>query len=127
MGLDASSLPDRLRLAMHRAPALRPAHANNHHANHPRPVAQPKRPAGNEPLEADQAQEGDSPRILLRYVSVRKRLCDEDNLVSKFHTDLLRYAKLIPEDSPGVCKIETAQRKVRKGEEEHVQITLIFP
>jgi len=50
-----------------------------------------------------------------------------ENLVSKYHTDLCRYSGLIPSDAPGICKIETSQRKAAKGEEERTEITITYP
>ena len=87
----------------------------------------PERTAGDAALVAAQAQGGTRERILVRIESVRKRLLDEDNLVSKYHTDLCRYSGLIPSDAPGVCKIETSQRKAEKGEEERTEITITYP
>jgi hypothetical protein len=69
-----------------------------------------------------QAQGGDRPGFLVVLTSVRKRLLDEDNLVGKFHTDLLRYSGVIPSDAPGQTSIQTKQRKAAKGEEEHTVI-----
>jgi hypothetical protein len=60
-----------------------------------------------------------APRLLLvRVTGVRSRLLDEDNLCEKFHIDCLRYAGIIPDDSPDKVRIETRQRKAVKGEAE---------
>jgi hypothetical protein len=84
------------------------------------PIAEPQRAPSNAALGKAQAKGGTSQRFLVRVTSVRKRLLDEDNLVSKYHTDLCRYAGVIPGDQAGICKIETTQRKAEKGEEEVV-------
>jgi hypothetical protein len=110
---------------MHREPTLK-SNAN-HQTNSPWKTPIPERTAGNATLVEAQVQSGTGDRILIRIESVRKRLLDEDNLVSKYHTDLCRYAGLIPSDAPGVCKIETSQRKAEKGEEERTEITINYP
>lgn len=78
-------------------------------------------------LGAAKEKAGDSGRILVRVVSVRKRLIDEDNLCEKYVIDCCRYAGLIPGDDPAGTKIETTQRKALKGEEEHTLIEIIKP
>ena len=60
----------------------------------------------------------------MRVTSIRKRLADEDGLCEKYFVDLCRYAGIIPDDAPGVCKIQTGQRKAEKGEEEHTLIEI---
>lgn len=72
----------------------------------------------NEPLATPQAQASDSGRYIVRVVSYRCRLLDEDNLAEKYHVDACRYAGLIPADSPDKTHIEVTQQKVKtKGEE----------
>ena len=78
----------------------------------------------NEPLEADKSQEGDSGRILVRFVSVRKRLCDPDNLSVKWLLDSLRYASVIPGDEPEKISLEVSQRRCAKGEIEKTEIAI---
>ena len=118
-------MTDAMRRCMHREPTLK-SNAN-HQTNSPGKTPIPQRTAGNAALVEAQVQSGTGDRILIRIESVRKRLLDEDNLVSKYHTDLCRYAGLIPSDAPGVCKIETSQRKAEKGEEERTEITITYP
>ena len=79
---------------------------------------------GNEhaPFRKDKTKEGDRRRFLVRVVSVRNRLLDEDNLCEKFHVDVLRYAGIIAGDEAGRCTIQTSQRKAQKGESEHTEI-----
>ena len=118
-------MTDAMRRCMHREPALRKSNANNTNDTGKAPI--PERTAGNAALVETQVQSRTGDRILVRIESVRKRLLDEDNLVSKYHTDLCRYSGLIPSDAPGVCKIETTQRKAEKGEEERTEITITYP
>ena len=119
-------ITDAMRRCMHREPALRKPNAN-HNTNDTGKAAILERTAGNAALVETQVQSGTGDRILVRIESIRKRLLDEDNLVSKYHTDLCRYSGLIPSDAPGVCKIETTQRKAAKGEEERTEITITYP
>jgi hypothetical protein len=118
-------MTDAMRRCMHREPTLRPN--ANHNLNDTGKTPIPQRTAGNAALVAAQVQSGTGDRILIRIESVRKRLLDEDNLVSKYHTDLCRYSGLIPSDAPGICKIETTQRRANKGEEERTEITINYP
>jgi hypothetical protein len=121
-----TELTDAMRRCMHREPALRKPNAN-HNTNDTGKATIPQRASSDAALGAAQVQGGTGNRILVRIESVRKRLLDEDNLVSKYHTDLCRYSGLIPSDAPGVCKIETSQRKAEKGEEERTEITITYP
>ena len=77
---------------------------------------------GNAPLETKEVQRPTGQRFLVRITSHRKRLIDEDNLCEKYVVDLLRYSRVIPDDSPGVCKIEVSQTKVGKGQPEKTVI-----
>ena len=119
-------MTDAMRRCMHREPTLRKP--NDHHqASSTGKTPVPQRAASNAALVEAQVQGRAGNRILIRIESVRKRLLDEDNLVSKYHTDLCRYSGLLPSDAPGVCKIETSQRKAEKGEEERTEITITYP
>jgi hypothetical protein len=121
-----TEMTDAMRRCMHREPALRKPNAY-HNTNDTGKAPILERTAGDAALGEAQVQGGTRERILVRIESVRKRLLDEDNLVSKYHTDLCRYAGLIPSDAPGVCKIETTQRKAEKNEAEHTQIIITYP
>jgi len=68
------------------------------------------------------AQERNPVRYVVRIISVRIRLLDEDNLCPKYAVDFLRYCGAIPSDAPGKCKVETTQRKVEKEEREHTEV-----
>ena len=119
-------MTDSMRRCMHREPTLRKPNAN-HNTNDTGKAPIPQRAPSNAALVETQVQSGTGDRILVRIESVRKRLLDEDNLISKYHTDLCRYSGLIPSDAPGVCKIETTQRKAAKGEAERTEITITYP
>lgn len=79
---------------------------------------------GGGTLEEDKAQARPASRIHVRIVSVRKRLCDPDNLSPKWLLDCLRYCGAIRDDTPEAITLETTQRKAAKGEEEHTLIQL---
>ena len=118
-------MTDAMRRCMHREPALRKP--NDHNTNDTGKAPVFERTAGNAALVETQVQGRAGDRILVRIESIRKRLLDEDNLISKYHTDLCRYSGLIPSDAPGICKIETTQRKAAKGEAERTEITITYP
>lgn len=81
-----------------------------------------KRVVRNAPSRKGPAQKGDPIRYVVRVISVRIRLLDEDNLCPKYVCDFLRYCGALPSDAPGACKIETTQRKVEKEEPEHTEV-----
>jgi hypothetical protein len=83
-----------------------------------------ERAARHEPLAKKQGQEADTGRVHIRFVSVRKRLLDPDNLAEKWHLDCLRYCKAIRGDEPEKITLETTQRKAGKEEAEHTQIEI---
>lgn len=83
-----------------------------------------ERSAGAGALGTRKTKEADSKRFLVRVTSVRTRLLDEDNLCEKYHVDLCRYAGIIHSDDPGKTRIETTQRKAKKGEGEHVTVEI---
>lgn len=56
-------------------------------------------------------------RFTVSIKSLRSRLCDADNLYVKALVDAVRYAKLIPDDSPAHIDLVVSQQKVAKGEE----------
>lgn len=79
---------------------------------------------GNSALPALQDEARPARRIHVRIVSVRKRLCDPDNLSPKWLLDCLRYCGAIRDDTPEEITLETTQRKAKKGEQEHTVIEL---
>jgi len=82
------------------------------------PVAIVERPAVSAPLETVKNQKGPAGRIFIRFVSVRKRLLDPDNICEKYLLDCLRYTRLISGDEPEKVSIQTTQRKCQQGESE---------
>ena len=81
---------------------------------------------GSKPLGKNKVKKGDKEKFHISVLSVRKRLCDTDNLACKYHVDCLRYLGLIPDDSPDYVQITTTQRKCKKGEEEHIVIEILL-
>lgn len=63
-------------------------------------------------------------RVRVRFISVRKRLLDPDNLCEKYHLDCLRNSGAIAGDEPKKIILETTQRKTIKGEKEHTVIEI---
>ena len=90
-------------------------------------TAKLERDSRNEPLEARKAKKGGSSRLHISFVSVRKRLCDPDNISEKWLLDCLRYCGAIPGDEPEKITLETTQRKAARGEAEHTEITVYDP
>lgn len=86
-----------------------------------------ERPPSNAALGASKGKEADSGRVHIRFVSVRKRLLDPDNISEKWTLDALRFAGIIRGDEPEKITLETTQRKAAKGEEEHTQIEITYP
>jgi len=93
-------------------------------ADSPRTVAVVERLARHESLAADKSQEGATGKLFIRFVSVRKRLLDPDNLSEKWLLDCLRYCRIIEGDEPEKISIETTQRKALKGETERTIIEI---
>ncbi len=91
------------------------------------PDAELERAAGDEPLAAKQGEEGHPGRVHIRIVSIRKRLCDPDNLSPKWLIDCLRYCKVIRDDTPEAITLETTQRKAAKNEAEETVIEIYQP
>jgi hypothetical protein len=71
-----------------------------------------------------QSEEGMRAEYLVGIRSCRVNLLDPDNLYVKDVIDQLRYAGLIPEDTPEVIEIEITQEKVSKYKEEETIITI---
>lgn len=97
---------------------------NRHKTNYPRQVAIVESNAGGELAAEAQIQKAGTGRFLVRVISVRTRLLDDDNLAEKFLVDECRYAGLIPDDAPEFCKIEVSQRKCQENEPEHVIVEI---
>ena len=95
-----------------------------HEANHTRKNTKLERAPFNEPLAAGQGEKGGAGKFSVRFISVRKRLLDPDNLSCKWLLDALRYASIIPGDEPEKIALEVTQRKCAKGENEHTVIEI---
>jgi hypothetical protein len=80
---------------------------------------------GPSPHEATPSEARHPGRYLVCITSFRSRLLDEDNACEKYAVDALRYAGVIPEDSPGIAKIVWRQEQVPKAEE--ITVIEIFP
>lgn len=76
----------------------------------------------HEPLAKKKGKEGHTGRFRVCVTSYRRRLTDQDNLAPKFFVDCLRYAGVIPDDSPQAIDYSITQVKVRKKEEERTEI-----
>ncbi len=87
-------------------------------------VAKLEPDSSNATLDAEKVQRPIGERFFVRVTSRRKRLLDEDNLCEKYHVDLCRYAKMLPDDAPDKLKIEVAQIKCAKGEPEETVIEI---
>jgi len=81
--------------------------------------------AGHRRVVKKKEKAPDPPCLVVRVTSIRKRLLDWDNLCVKPLVDGLRYAGLIPDDRPEICKIEVRQRKTEAGEEEATEVEII--
>lgn len=79
---------------------------------------------GDAPLGPKKVQRPTGQRFLVRVVSYRKILLDEDNLCPKYAIDLCRYAGALPSDQAGTTKIQTTQIKTVKGEAERTLIEI---
>jgi len=88
----------------------------------PPPLVERREP--DEPLAADLPQASHPGRYVVRVTAFCVRLLDEDNLCEKFHVDSLRYAGIIPGDSPDRCRIITTQKKVATKKEERTEIVI---
>jgi len=87
-----------------------------------RKIAKLESNIGDAALDQKEVQGQFSQRFLVRIKSTRKRLLDEDNLCGKYHIDLLRYAGVIPNDTPDQIKVEISQKKSGKGQAEETII-----
>ena len=85
-------------------------------------VAKLERNPCNGALATEKIQRQSGQRFLVRVTSFRRRLLDEDNLCEKYHTDLCRYAGVIPNDAPGDVEIKVSQQKAEKGETEETLV-----
>ena len=74
-----------------------------------------ERGAGDAAAGKDPPENHDLPRYRVRVTSIRKRLCDVDNLAVKWHIDAIRKLGLIPDDSPAVIELTVRQRTLKEA------------
>lgn len=87
---------------------------------------QPEPVVRHEPLAKDEGKKEGARRTFVRIISLRSRLLDPDNLCPKSIIDGLRYAGLIPGDTPEDIELSVIQEKCAKSEE-RTEIELIIP
>ena len=119
-------MTDAMRRCMHREPALRKQNAN-HNTNDTGKAAKLERIASNEPLASSEGEKEASGRVHFKFVSVRKRLIDPDNVSVKWLLDCCRRIGLVAGDEHDKITLETAQRRANKNEEEHTEVTINYP
>ena len=83
-----------------------------------------ERAAVDESLAQNKNQTRHSRKLAVIVTSFRRRLLDEDNLAGKYHIDALRYAGIIPNDSPDKVTISMRQQKVATEAEERTEIEI---
>jgi hypothetical protein len=123
------NLTPEMRRAMERKPVHREAtqiYANTNTQNNGQ-ITKLERPTCNEPLATRKGKKEASGRVHFKFVSVRKRLIDPDNVSVKWLLDCCRRIGLVAGDEHDKITLETAQRKAAKGEEEHTRIEIIYP
>jgi hypothetical protein len=86
--------------------------------------AEPERPVVPTLAQGPAAQAGGAGRIVVSVKACRRRLLDEDNHVTKFIVDGLRYAGLIPSDAPDKVHIRFSQEK---SQEDYTIIEITYP
>lgn len=79
--------------------------------------AKPEPAIQNEPLGKGEGKAQGPPRITVSLKCFRQKLLDPDNLCPKGLIDGLRYAGLIPDDSPKEIKLVVEQDECGKGED----------
>ena len=118
-------MTDAMRRCMHREPALRKSNANN--TNDTGATSKLEQDTRHGTLAEKPTETHSTGRVHIRFVSVRKRLLDPDNICEKWTLDCLRYIGVIRGDEPDKITLETSQRKAEKGEEERTEITINYP
>jgi len=97
------------------------------HADCAGTIAKLERAIGDEPLAESKGKKEASGRVHFKFISVRKRLIDPDNVSVKWLLDCCRRIGLVKGDEHDKITLETAQRKAEKGEEEHTIIQITYP
>ena len=123
------NLTPEMRRAMERKPVHREAtqiYANTNTDNNGQ-ITKLERAACDEPLATGKGKKEASGRVHFKFVSVRKRLIDPDNVSVKWLLDCCRRIGIVAGDEHDKVTIETAQRKAENGEEEHTIIEITKP
>lgn len=89
------------------------------------PVAKLELPEQSRPLGTPPRKKVGVQKNLVIYTDFRTRLCDEDNLCSKYRTDALRKYGLIDDDRPQLTSIVTRQVYVPTKAEEETKVRII--
>lgn len=90
-------------------------------------IAKLERTACDEPLATGKGKKEAPGRVHFKFISVRKRLIDPDNVSVKWMLDCCRRIGLVAGDEHDKVTVETSQRKAEKGEEEHTIIEITKP
>lgn len=85
---------------------------------------EPERPVCDEPLGPPPGEKKNSSRSVIRITSFRQRLIDPDNPCPKYFIDSLRYAGLIPDDTPDCVVIQVEQKKVKRKTSQRTEIEI---
>ena len=90
-----------------------------------------ERSDGNGTERENAIEAGAAGKLHIKFISVRKRLCDPDNLAVKWLLDALRHSGVILDDSPDKISLEVTQRKcgrrrfgIGENEKEHTVIEI---
>lgn len=86
-------------------------------ADRPLQSSKSQPPIRHESLAEGQGKKKGARRFIVRITSFRSRLLDLDNLCAKSLLDSLRYAGLIPGDSPQDITLVVSQEKCAKKDE----------
>lgn len=87
------------------------------------PQSKPALPAKQ--VETPSPQETNTERPIVRITSYTSRLQDPDNVCPKYHIDALRYEGIIRDDRAKDIELFVYQVKVKKKDEERVEIEII--
>jgi len=90
-------------------------------------IAKLERAIGDEPLAESEGKKEASGRVHFKFISVRKRLIDPDNVSVKWLLDCCRRIGLVKGDEHDKVTIETTQRRANKEEKEHTIIEITYP
>jgi hypothetical protein len=88
------------------------------------PSSVPERGVRVKSVGKGESEEGMRAEYTVSIRSLRVRLLDPDNLYLKDLIDQIRYAGLIPEDTPEVVEIDITQKKVSSYKEEKTEIKI---